>query len=268
MCGVEERERGEILTLDFETMVLALVWLIIILTLYIEWRKERKDIGVLEVISRIVWIATGLLGFIIFAKFLGDINRDLFGEEAGNQVIYIEAAVLFSIYVGFRFWKKGKKKGVIACSCILGSLLFGYIGWFFEPKQIYKRAFDKHENASIMVEFGLEEDDPPEIKDFWQMELKARELEKKAAELRYLHHEISRSHSYDFLKWIFPILLFLSGIALFLEISKEARKLDVDESSDDEDVIKVCPYCSENIYYDADRCPYCEKKLNLLEDGE
>jgi len=131
-------------------------------------------------LSKISLVLTGAYSFLLFV-FIAEAQRLHFGEAAGDMLVYIEVGAVVCGYIGYRLWKKGKYREVIAGGWFIGALLLGFLSWFIQPDQIYKRASNRIIYLDRYIEAGVSD----EAKRRVQIDLAAKKLEYQAAKLRF-----------------------------------------------------------------------------------
>lgn len=146
-----------------------------------------------------VFLIVVILGSIMLAGQVGDIQRQWCGEKAGNILFIPEVCFLISMALAFHWWGQGKKAATIFLLILTVAGLLGFVGWFTQPGPTYYRAFDRLSeiegdlvNYSTYPPLNYTYDDKPPSREevartvgYLRRELAIRKLEYSAAQVRY-----------------------------------------------------------------------------------
>jgi hypothetical protein len=171
-----------------------------------------------------------ILGFVEIAM-LADAQRDHFGVLGGNQLLTLEFLVLAGTSVTYATWHKAHPRRAVGLISIQLSLAFAFLGWFVHPDEVYSRALQRTADWERVIadhnfarESGEEVDDSPKMRQRLTRELRARQYEYKAAEMRYEgDKEFFRSTHFSMLWYaVAGLLAAVGGVGLVQEFRRKA----------------------------------------------
>ncbi len=173
----------------------------------------------MKTFQRILLIIAAIYGIIFIFVSASDAQRAYFGGRTSRIIFIFEICTPILAYFGYFFWKRGKKAQVILGMWLYAAIIFAFLGWFVHPAQIYERAVDRHSDWEISKLYSEESmrqsksaEEPGLYLRRFQEELRARNLELRAAEIRY-HGEpkFFRSTFFTWSLWFFAIVCLVGG---------------------------------------------------------